>query len=183
MTCLLRVSALVCVGLTTAPLAQQHQHPTGDRLGTVKFETSCGASAADPYWGIAMARWSNPFTANIRPAAQVNQGMDAITSARKTGTPTAREHAHIEAVAALYADAETRDQRTRVLAYEKAMAALAAASLTTSALPTDKTYTNQLKAGAILEGLFPGQTDHPGITHCIIHSYDVPAHVICPSVG
>lgn len=221
MTCLHRVSVVLFLGLSAVPLAKQHQHPAGDRLGTVQFETSCVASAADPFnramawlhsfefgpaiqgfqatlkldpscamahWGIAMARWSNPFTANIRPPAQVSQGMDAITLARNAGTPTARERAYIEAAAMLYADAEKLDQRTRVVAYEKAMAALAAAypgdreaaifwalSLTTSALPTDKTYANQLKAGAILEGLFPGQTDHPGITHYIIHSYDVPA--------
>ncbi len=50
-----------------------------------------------------------------------------------------------------------------------------ALSLTASALPTDKTYANQLKAGAILEKLYPEQPDHPGITHYIIHSYDVPA--------
>ena len=80
------------------------------------------------------------------------------------------------------------DQRTRVLAYERAMAELAAKypddreasifwalSLAASALPTDKTYANQLKAGAILEKLYPAQPDHPGITHYIIHSYDVPA--------
>ena len=216
-----RIAALLCLGVTAAPLAQQHQHPTGDRLGTVKFGTSCAASAADPFnramallhsfefgpaiegfqatlktdptcamahWGIAIARWSNPFTANIRPPAQLKQGMDAVTLARNTGRPTPRERAYIEAAATLYTDSEKLDQRTRVLAYEKAMAALAAAypddreatifwalSLTTSALPTDKTYTNQLKAGAILEGLYPGQTDHPGITHYIIHSYDVPA--------
>lgn len=215
------ISALLCLGLTAAPLAQQHQHPAGDRLGTVKFETSCAASAADPFnramallhsfefgpaiegfqatlkldptcamahWGIAMARWSNPFAANIRPPAQLKQGMDAITLARTTGTPTARERAYIEAAAQLYADADTRDQRTRVLAYEDAMASLVSAypddreaaifwalSLTSSALPTDKTYANQLRAGAILEGLYEGQPDHPGITHYIIHSYDVPA--------
>jgi tetratricopeptide (TPR) repeat protein len=74
------------------------------------------------------------------------------------------------------------------VAYEQAMSVLAAAypadreasifwalSLTASALPTDKTYVNQLKAGAILERLFAEQPDHPGITHYIIHSYDVPA--------
>lgn len=216
-----RVVAVLFLGLTAAPLAQQHQHPAGERLGTVKFETSCAAPAADSFnramallhsfefgpaidgfqatlqldpscamahWGIAMARWSNPFAANIRPAAQLQVGLDAITLARKTGAPTARERAYIEAAAKLYEDAGTRDQRARVLAYEDAMASLVSAypddreaaifwalSLTTSALPTDKTYANQLRAGAILEGLFAEQPDHPGITHYIIHSYDVPA--------
>ncbi len=149
MTRLLRICVVLCLGLTAAPLAQQHQHPAGDRLGTVKFETSCAAAAADTFnramallhsfefgpaiegfqatlktdpncamahWGIAMARWSNPFAANIRPAAQLKLGMDAISLARTTGTPTPRERAYIEAAAKFYADAETRDQRARVLA-------------------------------------------------------------------
>jgi hypothetical protein len=219
-----RVSFLMAFGILAAPvaaLAQDHQHPAGERLGTVHFQTSCAAPAqaafdhamallhsfefgpaiegfnatlkAEPgcamaYWGIAIARWSNPFAATIRPPAQVQQGLDAVTEARKAGPKTDRERAYVEAAAALYTDAATMDQRARVVAYEKAMSKLAATypddreasifwalSLTASALPTDKTYANQLKAGGILEKLYPGQPDHPGITHYIIHSYDVPA--------
>jgi tetratricopeptide (TPR) repeat protein len=217
----LRISILMACAVAAAPFAQQHQHPAGDKLGTVHFETSCAAAAqpsfdramallhsfefgsaitafnetlkADPscamaHWGIAMARWTNPYSASIRPPAQLQQGLDAITLARKAGAKTERERAYIEAAAKLYTDAGTLDQRARIVAYEKAMAALAAAypadreasifwalSLTAAALPTDKTYANQLKAGAILEKLYPQATDHPGITHYIIHSYDVPA--------
>jgi hypothetical protein len=217
----LRVSILLAAALTAAPFAQEHQHPAGERLGTVHFDTSCAAAAqapfdhamallhsfefgpaitgfgdalkADPscamaHWGIAIARWSNPFAATIRPPAQLQQGLEAITKARQAAAKTERERAYIEAAAKLYSDSDTLDQRARVVAYEKAMAALAAGypndreasifwalSLTASALPTDKTYANQLKAGAILEKLYPGQPDHPGITHYIIHSYDVPA--------
>ena len=40
--------------------------------------------------------------------------------------------------------------------------------------PTDKTYADLLKAGAILEPLFAEHPDHPGLAHYIIHSYDVP---------
>src|SRR5438105_2109166 len=36
------------------------------------------------------------------------------------------------------------------------------------------TYSNQLKAGAILEALWPHHPDHPGIPHYLIHSYDYP---------
>src|SRR5665647_3749493 len=50
-----------------------------------------------------------------------------------------------------------------------------AISLTASASPTDKTYANQLKAGAILEALWAKQPNHPGIAHYIIHTYDYPA--------
>jgi hypothetical protein len=50
-----------------------------------------------------------------------------------------------------------------------------AISLTASAPPTDKTYANQLKAGAILEPLWAKQPNHPGLAHYIIHTYDYPA--------
>ena len=88
----------------------------------------------------------------------------------------------------LYRDFTTVDQRTRTLGYEKAMEQLAAKysddpearifyalSLDQTALPSDKTYANQLKAAAILEKEFARQPEHPGITHYIIHSFDVPA--------
>ena len=215
------IALLLCLVPANVLVQQEHQHPAGERLGTVHFETSCSAAAQktfdramalmhsfefgpamegfnaalkeDPacamaHWGIAIARWTNPFVVSIRPPAQVQAGFEAITKARAAAPKTERERAYIEAAAKLYTDGATVDQRTRILAYEKAMAALAAAypkdreasifwalSLTASALPTDKTYANQLKAGAILEKLYPEQPDHPGITHYIIHSYDVPA--------
>jgi hypothetical protein len=103
-------------------------------------------------------------------------------------TATPRERAYIAAVGALYADYERVDQRTRVLAYEKAMAALStswpddvearmfyAVALDQSALPSDKTYANQLAAAAILDALAPTLPDHPGIAHYLIHTYDYPA--------
>jgi hypothetical protein len=151
------------------------------------------AAKADPtcamaHWGIAIARWSNPFATGIRTPAQIQQGLAAITAAQQAGPKTDREREYIAAAAKLYTDADKLDQRTRVVAYEQAMRDLAAKypddreasifwalSLATSALPTDKTYANQLKAGAILEKLYPEQPNHPGITHYIIHSYDVPA--------
>src|SRR5438094_10625873 len=47
-----------------------------------------------------------------------------------------------------------------------------ALELNITALPTDKTYANQLKAGAILEKVLTEQPNHPGVAHYIIHSYD-----------
>jgi tricorn protease len=152
--------------------------------GAAKADSGCAIA----YWGIAMGRWTNPFQATIRSPAQVQQGLDAIKQAEQIGAKSERERGYIAAASKLYVDAGTLDQRTRVVSYEKAMAALAAKypddreasifwalSLTASALPTDKTFANQLKAGAILEKLYPEQPNHPGITHYIIHSYDVPA--------
>jgi hypothetical protein len=49
-----------------------------------------------------------------------------------------------------------------------------ALALNATALPTDKTYANQLKAAAILEKVFAEQPQHPGVAHYLIHSYDYP---------
>ena len=50
-----------------------------------------------------------------------------------------------------------------------------ALAIAAAAPPTDKTYANQLKAGANpRDGSSPASPDHPGLSHYIIHSYDVP---------
>jgi tetratricopeptide (TPR) repeat protein len=49
-----------------------------------------------------------------------------------------------------------------------------ALALDATAPPTDKTYANQLRAGAILEKVYAEQPDHPGVAHYLIHSYDAP---------
>jgi tetratricopeptide (TPR) repeat protein len=139
------------------------------------------------HWGIAMSWWGNPFGGFRSPAA-LAAGRAAVEKALAAAPRTSREQDYVNAVAALYKDYETVDQRTRILSYEKAMEQVAskhgsdpearifyALALDQSALPTDHTYANQLKAGAILEKELPAQPDHPGIAHYIIHSYDVPA--------
>lgn len=107
--------------------------------------------------------------------------------AKTIGPRTAREGAYLAAVSQLYTGFETSDQRTRVLAYRDAMARVAATyqsdteasifyalAIAAAAPPTDKTYADLLKAGAILETIAASQPDHPGLLHYIIHSYDVP---------
>ncbi len=148
--------------------------------------------AADPgcamaHWGIALSRWSNPFAAGIKPAAQIQQGREAVARASATGTPTERERGYIDAASKLFADAERGTQAARVAAYRDAMAALSAKypedteaaifyalALAFAASPEDKTFADQLKAGAILDRLFAAQPDHPGLAHYIIHTYDLP---------
>jgi len=58
-----------------------------------------------------------------------------------------------------------------------------ALTLNSTADPTDQNYTNQRKAGSILESIFPSQPNHPGIAHYIIHNYDNPelAHLALPT--
>ena len=146
-------------------------------------DATCGMA----HWGIAMSWWGNPFAGGKSPKS-IAEGTAAVARAKAAGAKTPREQDYIAAVALLFEDADKVDQRTRVVAYEKAMERIAATypadsearlfyalSLEQSQLPTDKTYANLLKAGAILEREFVKQPDHPGIAHYIIHGYDVPA--------
>src|SRR5439155_739737 len=99
----------------------------------------------------------------------------------------ARGRDYIAAIATFYTDADKVDHKTRAVAYEKAMEALAqkypsdleasifyALALNTTLNPSDKTYANQLKAAGILEKVFAVQPEHPGVAHYLIHSYDFP---------
>ena len=143
-------------------------------------------SCAIAYWGIAMTNWGNPFSTARFPKA-LQAGAAAVERAQATGKPTARERDYIAAVAEEFKNHETVDQRTRVLAYERAMehvyrtypddreaAAFYALAVNQTALPSDKTYAQQLKAAAILEKLWAAQPDHPGLPHYLIHAYDHP---------
>ena len=51
------------------------------------FNARCKADpgCAMAHWGIALARWTNPFAATIRPPAQLQQGLDAISRASQAG--------------------------------------------------------------------------------------------------
>jgi hypothetical protein len=148
----------------------------------VKADPACAMA----HWGIAMSWWSNPFGTARSPQA-LKAGLAAVDAARAAAPSTPRERAYVDAVDQLYRDAGTRDQRSRIVAYEKAMEGLVAAqpkdvearvfyalALAQSALPTDKTYANQLKAASILEEEFARQPEHPGLAHYIIHAFDVP---------
>lgn len=140
------------------------------------------------YWGIALSRWTNPMAPGIRPPGTLKQGQQAVeAAARVSARATERERGYVNAIAELYKDFEHADQKARVLNYSRAMEQLAsqqktdteatifyAISLTASAFPTDKTYSNQIKAGKILEDLWAKQPNHPGIAHYIIHTYDYP---------
>jgi hypothetical protein len=150
----------------------------------LKGDPACGIAL----WGTGLAQWSNPFSPALRPAAQLQSGRATLEQAATIGAKTAREREYIAAAAALYDRFDSVDQPSRMRAYRDAMARLTAAhpddpeaaafyalSLAAAAAPADKTYADQLKAGAILEKLWAAAPDHPGFPHYIIHAYDVPA--------
>ncbi len=144
-------------------------------------------ACAMAHWGVALTYWGNPF-AGQRSAQTIANGKAAIDKALSAGTPTAREKGFIDAVAGLFSSADVTTQRARVVAYEGATEMVAsqnradvearifwALAIAQTALPTDKTFAQNLKAAEILEPLYKKMPNHPGLAHYIIHAYDVPA--------
>ncbi len=170
-------------------VALLHSFEFGASIRTFNEVLAADSTCAMAQWGIALSRWSNPMAAGNRSVAQLQQGRLAVDAANRLAPRASdRERGYIHAVGMLYDDFEHKDQRTRVVTYERAMNDLVmrqpadtealifyAIALAASAPPTDKTYANQLKAGSILEPLWVKLPDHPGLAHYIIHTYDNPA--------
>lgn len=145
--------------------------------------------AADPgcamaYWGIAMSNFHPLWTPPTPP--EMKKGEKAIALAKSFET-SKREAGYISSIAAFYQDWEKTDHITRCLGFEQGMekvyknypgdkeaAVFYALALDAAADPNDKSYSKQKKAGDILNALYPGEPNHPGIVHYIIHTYDYP---------
>ncbi len=170
-------------------VALLHSFEFGASIRAFNEVLAIDSTCAMAQWGIALSRWTNPMSTGNRSIVQLQQGSQAVDAAMRLGVHASeRERGYIQAVSQLYDDFEHKDQRTRTVAYERAMGELAmkqptdteamifyAIALTAAAPPTDKTYANQLKAGSILEPLWAKQPNHPGLAHYIIHTYDYPA--------
>src|SRR6202171_4934706 len=149
------------------------------------------AAAADPqcaiaYWGIAISHRPNPLILPLT-AAVLKNGSEAVEKGKTIGAKTERERDWVAAIELYYRDYDKVDQASRGLSYEKAMERLAqkypddpeaaafyALALNETARHGDKTYANQLKAGAILERVAATLPEHPGVLHYLIHTYDYP---------
>ncbi|MFT7614574.1 MAG: hypothetical protein ACI9J3_003556 [Parvicellaceae bacterium] len=144
---------------------------------------------ADPecamaYWGVAMsiyhALWSAPKNQELEKGSKLVNIAQSLSKSPK-------EEMYINAIHSFYEDWKNLDHKTRALKYEKQMesiyknskedteaAIFYALALNSTADPSDDNYTNQRKAGKILESLSAEQPNHPGIAHYIIHNYDNP---------
>ena len=212
------VVSMSLVLASVLPSSAQDTAARADKIGSVRFPTSCSAAAqgqfeqavallhsfwyeealkaftavtaTDPacamgYWGIAMSvyypLWQPPSPADARERLGGDRE-DAGAGARRRASRTTS--ARSRSTTRTPTSSSTASAR---VAYEKAMeqvyvrypddreaAVFYALALNATAAPTDKTYANQLKAGAILEKVFAEQPNHPGVAHYIIHSYDYP---------
>lgn len=137
------------------------------------------------YWGVAMCNFHALWTPPTE--AELIKGSKAIKIAQSIPDKSTRETAYINALAVFYTDWDKTDHFTRCINYEREMekiyetypedkeaAIFYALALVASANPSDKTYSNQKKAGSILNAIYPSEPNHPGIIHYIIHTYDYP---------
>ena len=147
----------------------------------LKADPACAIA----YWGYAQSLLANPF--NPTPPKNLALGLQTVQKGLAVGAKTQRENDYIASIGAYYTDYDKLDQRARLQVYLGAMEKLAkdypdddeaqiyyALALNMAASPSDKTYSNQLKAAAILEAIFKRQPRHPGVAHYLIHTYDYP---------
>lgn len=137
------------------------------------------------YWGVAMTLfhplWAPPSADELR------RGEEALDRAMDLNLPTVRERAHLMAARAFYNNWETVGHRERIVAWKEAMedvyrswpddfdaTAFYALSVLAAAPKEDTTFTEQKRAGKILEDLHARALEHPAGYHYLIHAYDNP---------
>ncbi|MBA2771417.1 MAG: hypothetical protein H0U34_05295, partial [Sphingomonas sp.] len=150
------------------------------------------AAAADPncaiaHWGVAMSYyhplWAPPSGAELEKARA------AVAKAKAAGAASQRERDYVAAADLFYRDSDKLDHKTRVLAYNAAMADLhrrypqdheaavfyALSLIAVGMMDSDPAFEKEKQAGAILNRVLALSPDHPGVTHYLIHSFDYPA--------
>jgi Tfp pilus assembly protein PilF len=158
------------------------------------------AAAADrrcamAHWGVAMSYY-NPLWAPPTPA-DLEKGRAALAEARGASTASPRERAYLAALDAFYRDSDKVDHKTRVLAFNAALAQLhrrypkddeaavfyALSLIAVGTMDNDPAFAKEKEAGAILNRVLARNPDHPGVAHYLIHSFDLPplAHLALPA--
>ena len=149
------------------------------------------AAVADPdcaiaQWGAAMSLY-HPLWAPPSPA-EMERGRTAVAKAEARPAKSHRERNYVAAIAAFYRDSGKLDHKTRVLAYNAAMAELhkkypadreaaifyALSETAVGTMSKDPTFAHEKNAAAILDASLKDEPDHPGVAHYLIHSFDYP---------
>ena len=145
---------------------------------------------ADPncamaHWGIALSTYQQIWD---RPDEEtLATGWEEMQKAAAPRAHTAREREYVEALGTFFKPGQ-KDYQARVDAYSAAMAelyrrhpddvdagAFYALSLLAAQKPDDTSLTQEHRALAVLNPLFAGNPDHPGLVHYIIHACDTPS--------
>src|SRR5215207_5739233 len=103
-------------------VALLHSFEFGASIRAFEQVLASDSTCAMAHWGIALSRWTNPMSAGNRAVALLQQGAASTAAAARLGARASdRERGYIHAVGQLYDGFEQKDQRTRILAYERAM--------------------------------------------------------------
>ena len=153
------------------------------------FESAIAADGACgmAHYGLALTQMDNILAGAPTPK-QLVDGRAALAKARVAGLPTKREQDYVSAADEFFAGDEKQPPYARMDTFAAAMKRVSEAhpgdteasviyawSVLASAQLTDKTYSKQLHAAAILEKVTKEQPDHPGAVHFLVHAYDYPA--------
>ena len=170
---------------------------SGDFAAIAKRDPHCAVA----WWGAAMSARGNPLGGSLDDAS-LAKGRAYVDRALAVKGVTAREKGLIDALSTYYR--AYPDQIARARAYADKMDAVHAAypedpdvaaldglAIIEGVDLSDKTYSRQKRAGAILEAVMKAHPEHPGAPHYLIHAYDytalaplaVPAAEIYPTIA
>ena len=167
-------------------LALYHHMMYGQAEKVFSKATQQDSKCAIAYWGKALT-YFHPLWPGLPSEADLKNGTAALPKPKKIRGTSAIEKAFISAATAFFKDWQKVDHKARVQTWETAQRALfdqypndieAGALFGLSHLATapksDKSFTHQKEAGALLEELLAKAPQHPGLFHYIIHAYDNP---------
>jgi hypothetical protein len=163
-----------------------HSFEYDDAAAAFRQAQSLDPRFAMAYWGEALTYthqvWNQQDADRARAALHK---LGATREARRAAAPTARERGYLGAVEALYGEGSKPHRDT---AYADAMEQVmrdnpgddeAAVFYATALLGLSqgvRDVPTYMRAGAIAEGVFRRNPQHPGAAHMIIHAYDDPTH-------
>lgn len=151
-------------------------------LSASDIDTECSLA----YWGHAMT-FIHPLWSDPPSEADFKQGQTLLEQARKHAKNNKHELAYIAAAEAYYLKGRNSNETANLASFAQAWeevyrrfpsdieaASFYALALMSTAEPTDKTFSRQKEAGAIVEKVLSQNPQHPGAHHYIVHAYDSP---------
>ena len=167
-------------------LALYHHMMYEQAESTFSQATQEDPNCAIAYWGKAMT-YFHPLWPGLPSEEQLKKGEEALNNAKNRSGQSSREVAFIEAASSFFTDWKTEDHAERIQRWENAQkrllkrypndieaGALYGLSHLATAPKSDKSFSHQKEAGAMMEALLKRAPSHPGLFHYIIHAYDNP---------
>ena len=137
------------------------------------------------HWGKALS-YIHPLWNDPPSAERLQSGLE-LSQRALTFAKNDKEKAYGNALAAYYQNGAQKTDKERLIAFHEGwkvahesntkdleVKAFYALTLIAISDPSDQTFTNQLRAGAIAESIMQEIPDHPAAFHYQIHAYDYP---------